>query len=131
MLTSTEGLHKENKELRLRIKALEEALQAETAKNDADRLHPLLDPQLLTIARPYLKDHPESISVPLTSSKSTTDSEEIVKLFGTMHVDDGKDKYLGVGVCMERYVNSYLTNQATALSETHLNVSVFLGPHAF
>ncbi|CAG7847256.1 SubName: Full=Uncharacterized protein {ECO:0000313/EMBL:CCA69401.1} [Serendipita indica DSM 11827] len=104
VLTSTEALHKENKDLRLRIKALEEALQAETAGNDAP--HPLLDPQLLTIARPYLKDGPEGANILPKDLKSRTDSESIVKLFGTMHVDDGKDKYLG----------------STALSETHLNI---------
>ncbi|KAG8782067.1 hypothetical protein FRC16_002724, partial [Serendipita sp. 398] len=87
LLTSAETLHAENKKLKLRIRELEQGLE-EATRRTTDESHPLLEPHLLTLARPYL--HENSIS---TETKSK--EEALVNQFGTMHLQKGHDKYLG------------------------------------
>ncbi|KAG8776939.1 hypothetical protein FRC15_011617 [Serendipita sp. 397] len=98
LLTSAETLHEENKKLKLRIRELEQGLE-EATRRTTDESHPLLEPHLLTLARPYL--HENSI---LTETKGK--EEALVNQFGTMHLQKGHDKYLG----------------ATALSEAHFDI---------
>lgn len=88
LLASAETLHEENKALKLRIRALEQALESSSQTKSS---HPLLEPRLLSIARPYLSEE----TTPAEPPKPNVE-ESLVNRFGTMHIDYGKDKWLGV-----------------------------------
>ncbi|KIM34040.1 hypothetical protein M408DRAFT_325571 [Serendipita vermifera MAFF 305830] len=94
LLASSETLHEENKALKLRIRTLEQALGS-SSPGEAST-HPLLQPHLLSIARPYLAD----VSAPV-QSQTVSEEDTLVNRFGTMQID----KWLG----------------PTALSEVHLD----------
>jgi hypothetical protein len=87
LLATSETLHEENKALKLRIRALEQAL--ETFSPDSS--HPLLEPHLLAIARPYLAEE----ATPTEPVNQSVD-DALANRFGTMHIESGKDRWLGV-----------------------------------
>jgi len=89
LLATSETLHEENKALKLRIRALEGALEAFSP----DSAHPLMEPRLLTIARPYLAEE----AAPVEPANLSVD-DALANRFGTMHIESGKDRWLGVSI---------------------------------
>lgn len=118
LLASSETLHEENKALKLRIRALEQALESSSQTKVS---HPLLEPHLLSIARPYLSEENALTELPKVATE-----DDLVNRFGTMHIDYGRDKWLGVSEFIP--VNSGLAkfSEPTSLSEVHLDVCYFL-----
>lgn len=99
VLTSAEKLHEENKTLKLRVRELENALE-EMCKQHSQESHPLLEPRLLSIARPYLY---QDTSKPSAEGPSLNQS-------GTIQLDKGKDRWLGVSAALARVIYSLTEN---------------------